>query len=175
MFDLPIWKALVLLRDIAESSWLIGIDEYTNYANDPKFVESHKELRDLLLTSAQSAAPTRAVSSIADEESRSQLSERLHNVSAVESIISTGERVMWLRNYLEEVAPWVHPLLPLVGNACHFRPADGKTKKVEWRPRQFATLSRIHSEPHAPPSGQGSKHYGDLRHPLRVGDDVGLT
>jgi hypothetical protein len=92
---------------------LIGLSGFDEYTNDPKFLESHNELRDLLLTSAQSAAPTRVASPIAEEELNQQLSERLRNVSAVKSIVSTGERVMWLRNYLEEVAPWVRSLLPL--------------------------------------------------------------
>jgi hypothetical protein len=89
------------------SQSLLGLSGFDDYTNDPKFVESHRELRDLLLTCAQSAVPTRAASPFAEEESQSQFPERLHNTSAVESIVSTGERVMWLRNYLEEIAPWV--------------------------------------------------------------------
>jgi hypothetical protein len=96
----------------SETSPSLGLSGFDEYTNDPKFLESHKELRDLLLTSAQSAAPTRAASPIAEEESRSQLPERLHNTSAVERVVSTGERVMWLRNYLEEVAPWVRASFP---------------------------------------------------------------
>ncbi len=91
-----------------------GLDEYTS---DPRFLESQKELRNLLLTSAQSLAPTRATSPVGQEGSTSELSEQVINQSAISNIVSTGERVLWLRNYLEEVAPWVfrHPLHDIQG------------------------------------------------------------
>lgn len=82
-------------------------DEYTD---DPRFLESQKEFRDLLLTTAQSLAPTRAASPV-DAISTVFGSPRISNVSVIRQAVSTRERVEWLRKYLDEVAPWVcrHP------------------------------------------------------------------
>jgi hypothetical protein len=91
---------------------LLGLSGFDEYTNDPRFVESHRELRDLLFTSAQSLAPTRAASPTALESSSSDVSERPQNASAISDILSTRERLLWLRNYLEEVAPWVRRVPP---------------------------------------------------------------
>ncbi|KAH8676472.1 hypothetical protein BGZ60DRAFT_371394 [Tricladium varicosporioides] len=103
---------------VLEHSVISGYDEYTN---DPRFVESHRELRGLLFTSANSLAPTRAGSpvdtSIGYPSSLSDTRE-----SALRDVISTGERVVWLRNYLDEVAPW----LDMFDAAQHF----GKTVPI---------------------------------------------
>lgn len=85
------------------SQWTPGHEEYSP---NPRFLESQRELRDLLLTSAQSVAPTRAASPIGRNAAISDSHERPAE-SAIRSIVSTEERVVWLRNYLDEVAPWV--------------------------------------------------------------------
>jgi hypothetical protein len=96
---------------IAESSpstWglsTVGVDEYTS---DPRFLECQRELRHLLLTTAQSLAPTRATSPVLENNIPTEVLETTQNASAITTIVSTGERVLWLRNYLEEVAPWVY-------------------------------------------------------------------
>ena len=81
-----------------------GYDEYTN---DPRFLESQRELRDLLLTSAQSLAPTRAPTPDDAGAFITEVPALVSNASAIRSIVCTGERVVWLKNYLDEVAPWV--------------------------------------------------------------------
>ena len=82
-------------------SWF---DEYTN---DPRFVESQRELRDLLFTSAQSLAPTRAGTPEGYNLAFSSSPHDVTDVGSIVSVVSTGERVVWLKNYLDEVAPWL--------------------------------------------------------------------
>lgn len=82
-------------------SWF---DEYTN---DPRFVESQRELRDLLFTSAQSLAPTRAGTPEGHNLTFSSSSHHITDVGSINNVVSTGERVVWLKNYLNEVAPWL--------------------------------------------------------------------
>jgi hypothetical protein len=86
---------------LSTASWF---DEYTN---DPRFVESQRELRDLLFTSAQSLAPTRAGTPEDHDTTLSGTLYEFSNGGAVKSVVSTGERVVYLKNYLDEVAPWV--------------------------------------------------------------------
>jgi hypothetical protein len=75
---------------------------FDEFANDPRFLESQQEFRSLLFTSAQSAAPTRRGSPVHDSLSGRQIG------GALSSIISSGNRIIWLQNYLDEVAPWVY-------------------------------------------------------------------
>jgi hypothetical protein len=75
-------------------------DEFTN---DPRFLESQQEFRSLLFTSAQSAAPTRRGSPVYDAVSNAQTGD------ALSSIVSSGSRIIWLQNYLDEVVLWVGP------------------------------------------------------------------
>ena len=82
-------------------SWF---DEYTS---DPRFVESQRELRELLFTSAQSVAPTRAGTPEGHDPTSSNDSIHIPNAGSLKSVVSTGSRVLWLKNYLDEVAPWV--------------------------------------------------------------------
>ncbi|CZR69835.1 related to regulatory protein for the arginine catabolic pathway [Phialocephala subalpina] len=107
-------RAMVDFGMSETSPSLLGLSGFDEYTNDPRFLESHKELRDLLLTSAQSVAPTRVGSPISQEVSSSEHLERIQNSSTIQSILSTGERVIWLMNYLEEVAPWVRDFRHLV-------------------------------------------------------------
>lgn len=86
---------------------LSTISSYDEYSNDPRFVESQRELRDLLFTSAHSLAPTRAASPEADLTGSLLPRIGVDEDAAISKIVSTGPRVAWLRNYLDEVAPWV--------------------------------------------------------------------
>jgi hypothetical protein len=97
-------------RDFAASSPLLGIgispsstaySIFDEFANDPRFLKSQQEFRSLLFTSALSAAPTRRGSPVHDAILDHQSGD------ALSSIVSTGPRIIWLRNYLDEVAPWV--------------------------------------------------------------------
>lgn len=82
-------------------SWF---DEYTN---DPRFVESQRELRDLLFTSAQSLAPTRAGTPEGHDLTFPSSQYDVTDVGSIKTVVSTGERIVWLKNYLDEVAPWL--------------------------------------------------------------------
>lgn len=75
--------------------------DHDGYADDPRFLESQREFRDLLLASAQSLAPTRAAT---PEDAPSEIRSE---ASIIRRVVSTVERVIWLRKYLDEVAPWV--------------------------------------------------------------------
>lgn len=76
---------------------------FDEFANDPRFVESQQEFRSLLFTTAQSAASTRRGSPVQDAFLDHQSSD------ALTLIVSDGHRLLWLQNYLEEVAPWASP------------------------------------------------------------------
>ena len=76
---------------------------FDEFANDPRFLESQQEFRSLLFTSAQSAAPTRRGSPVHDAFLDDQACD------ALSSIVWSGNRIIWLQNYLDEVAPWVGP------------------------------------------------------------------
>ncbi|KAH6724798.1 hypothetical protein BKA61DRAFT_37096 [Leptodontidium sp. MPI-SDFR-AT-0119] len=95
---------------------LSTISSYDEYSNDPRFVESQRELRDLLFTSAHSLAPTRAASPEADLTGSLLPRIGVDEDAAISKIVSTGPRVAWLRNYLDEVAPW----LDMFDAAQHF-------------------------------------------------------
>lgn len=84
---------------------------FDEYSNDPRFVDSQRELRSLLFDTARSSAPTRAGSPENGEDDVGSTTESarkaLENTSFIKSIVSTGRRVMWLKNYINEVAPWL--------------------------------------------------------------------
>lgn len=78
---------------------------HDGFSHDPGFLASQEELRCMLFTIAQSAAPTRAGSPDvqADDDEERQREERL----PVGSALSNGRRVEYLKNYVGQVAPWV--------------------------------------------------------------------
>ena len=90
-----------IVLGLSTASWL---DEY---ANDPIFVESQRELRDLLFTSAQSLSPTRAGTPEGHIPSLPDFPQDLPEVDSIKSVVSNEERIVWLKNYLDEVAPWL--------------------------------------------------------------------
>ena len=76
------------------------------YSHDPGFLASQEELRCMLFTIAQSAAPTRAGSPIdqyKDVEGQSERRER----TTMRPALSNARRVEYLKNYVGQVAPWV--------------------------------------------------------------------
>lgn len=82
------------------NSWTDG------FSHDPGFLASQEELRCMLFTIAQSAAPTRASSPVEqgrDAEESSQRRER----AAIRPALSSSRRVEYLKNYVGQVAPWV--------------------------------------------------------------------
>ena len=87
---------------------------HDGFSHDPGFLASQEELRCMLFTIAQSAAPTRAASPDAngqacDEEEREDRvvrgSER--DPMPMRSALSSRRRVEYLKNYVGQVAPWV--------------------------------------------------------------------
>ena len=84
------------------------------FAINPRFVELQRELRSLLFTSAHSNAPTRAASPVVDEhpgvstvENRLQRPYQAISSESIKQIVSTNQRLVYLKNYIVEVAPWV--------------------------------------------------------------------
>jgi hypothetical protein len=97
---------------------------HDGFSHDPGFLASQEELRCMLFTIAQSAAPTRAASPDAnglDEGRREGRSER--NIGPMRSALSSRRRVEYLKNYVGQVAPWV---------------SDSKIDHYEW----IATVGR---------------------------------
>lgn len=93
-----------MILEVQEFPSFSGNDEYTD---DPRFLESQREFRDLLLTSAQSLAPTRAASPVDPSTVALNTPKTVPDASIIKQVVSTRERVAWLRTYLDEVAPWV--------------------------------------------------------------------
>ncbi|KAJ5683564.1 hypothetical protein N7462_006729 [Penicillium macrosclerotiorum] len=94
---------------------------HDGFAHDPGFLASQEELRCMLFTIAQSAAPTRAATPdtnaqdiVENEETYAQrIKERLPGRPA----LSSARRVEYLKNYVGQVAPW----LDMFDSQCTFR------------------------------------------------------
>ena len=84
---------------VESTSW--GHD---GYSHDPGFLASQEELRCLLFTIAQSAAPTRVPS-----PEIGHVIESLPDNGQMQMrpALSNAQRVAYLKNYVGEVAPWV--------------------------------------------------------------------
>jgi hypothetical protein len=84
---------------------------FDEYSSDPRFLESQRELRSLLFDTARSSGPTRVGTPENVDENIGSTSDRARRIaestSFVKSIVSTGRRVTWLKNYITEVAPWL--------------------------------------------------------------------
>ncbi|KAH7399963.1 fungal-specific transcription factor domain-containing protein [Cadophora sp. MPI-SDFR-AT-0126] len=83
---------------------------HDDYSNNPGFIESQKEFRTLLFDTARSAGPTRVGSAVDHEENLSRADpEKTTPTSSsyIKTVVTTGERVLWLQNYINEVAPWL--------------------------------------------------------------------
>ncbi|KAJ6095436.1 hypothetical protein N7486_006182 [Penicillium sp. IBT 16267x] len=88
---------------------------HDGFSHDPGFLASQEELRCMLFTIAQSAAPTRAPSPDGHEEDTEapQGGEQMH----LRPVLSTARRVKYLKNYVGQVAPW----LDMFDSQCTFR------------------------------------------------------
>jgi len=101
------------LYEPRDSPMGLSISSLDEYSMDPRFVESQKELRTLLFTTAHSIAPTRVGSPVRQNQLSGELpgtpgSNSSHQYSlCLKNIISTGRRVTWFKNYIQEVAPWL--------------------------------------------------------------------
>jgi hypothetical protein len=74
------------------------------------FLTYREELRSLIFSTAQSAAPTREGSPAAIDEANLTLDlhpDDIQGRRATAQILSVGKRVHYLRNYVQQVAPWV--------------------------------------------------------------------
>lgn len=77
---------------------------HDGFSHDPGFLASQEELRCMLFTIAQSAAPTRAPSpNEHDQDTEGPQGGDLH----MRPVISNARRVQYLKNYVGQVAPWV--------------------------------------------------------------------
>lgn len=75
---------------------------HDGFSHDPGFLASQEELRCMLFTIAQSAAPTRAGSPADHGHSADPpQGERMRPA------LSNARRVKYLKNYVGQVAPWV--------------------------------------------------------------------
>ncbi|RDW86674.1 putative C6 transcription factor [Aspergillus mulundensis] len=100
------------------------------FSQDPGFLASQEELRAILFTLANSAAPTRASSPEAAKRelelglgspstiaSRSYQHGEPSTATAPKSPLSSLRRIEYLKNYVAEVAPW----LDMFDSGCTFR------------------------------------------------------
>lgn len=79
---------------------------YDGFSHDPGFLASQEELRCMLFTVAQSAAPTRAGSPDGQGQDGAEAPpEREH--TPMRPALSNRRRVEYLKNYVGQVAPWV--------------------------------------------------------------------
>lgn len=86
---------------------LSAVSTYDEYSNDPGFIESHQEFRTLLFHTAREG-PTRVGTPEPGADEASCPNGKLPtSVCHIKSIVSTSERVTWLKNYIDEVAPWL--------------------------------------------------------------------
>ncbi|OBT75611.1 hypothetical protein VF21_05130 [Pseudogymnoascus sp. 05NY08] len=153
---------------------------YDEYSNDPRFIESQRQFRALLFDTAHSTGPTRVGSPVAGGDKGS---DYLHpsdsNASTREcgsyigTVVSTGERVMWLKNYINEVAPWLDM----------FDAQQAFGRKVPMLAKTSAPLTYAMLAISAPlprgnqivdatASSTRPKHFGCMRDTLLFGDDV---
>lgn len=83
-------------------SWTDG------FSHDPGFLASQEELRSMLFTIAQSAAPTRACSPVdAEQGPETEEATLRRERTAMRPSLSNSRRVEYLKNYVGQVAPWV--------------------------------------------------------------------
>ncbi|KAL1981153.1 hypothetical protein VTN96DRAFT_3040 [Rasamsonia emersonii] len=99
---------------------------HDGFSHNPGYLASQEELRCMLFTIAQSAAPTRAGSPVVgagaeeDDNRHEMLSSRAttNAMSAMKSssALSNSKRIRYLQNYVGQVAPW----LDMFDSQCTF-------------------------------------------------------
>lgn len=81
---------------------------HDGFSHDPGFLASQEELRCMLFTIAQSAAPTRAASPDVNGQDDGEREDRPgRDPMPMRSALSSRRRVEYLKNYVGQVAPWV--------------------------------------------------------------------
>lgn len=76
-----------------------------DFSKDPGFLASREELRSLILNNAQSALPSREVTPFGGGvEKRDSTAAKVHQIKQV---LFEGRNLEYLRNYSNQVAPWV--------------------------------------------------------------------
>ncbi|KAJ6104799.1 hypothetical protein N7523_011119 [Penicillium sp. IBT 18751x] len=95
---------------LGTASW-----NHDEFSHDPGFLASQEQLRCILFTIAQSAAPTRAGSPAVQENTREHPPEAER--VPLRSALSQTRRVRYLKNYVGQVAPW----LDMFDSQCTFR------------------------------------------------------
>lgn len=91
---------------LGTASW-----NHDGFSHDPGFLASQEELRCMLFTIAQSAAPTREGSPAAQDHAREQPPEAER--VPLRPALSNDRRVKYLKNYVGQVAPWVGDFIRL--------------------------------------------------------------
>lgn len=92
------------LSPVTASSW--AFDEF---AHDPDYLASHEALRSLMFDTARSVAPTRAGTPVDLDESI--------GIVNIKRVLAGGKRVLYLKNYMSQVAPWVSASIYPSGSA----------------------------------------------------------
>lgn len=101
-----------------------GSSQRDGFSQDPGYLASREELRDIIFSLAHSAAPTRGTSFEADgsedvdqtshlrfSESSLQSNRRAQRLQPlIQPCLSDRRRVEYLKNYATQVAPWVRSL-----------------------------------------------------------------
>jgi hypothetical protein len=82
------------LSPATASSW-----PFDEFAHDPDYLASQEALRSLMFDTARSTAPTRAGTPTDGDGSAGTLN--------VKRVLADGRRVLYLKNYMSQVAPWV--------------------------------------------------------------------
>lgn len=77
------------------------------FERDQGYQEYMEELRSLIFETAQSTAPTREASPAPIEPFHGDATSDLHTVQETDGILRVGKRVSYLRNYVDQVAPWL--------------------------------------------------------------------
>ncbi|KAJ5287920.1 hypothetical protein N7478_003606 [Penicillium angulare] len=88
---------------------------HDGFSHDPGFLASQEELRCMLFTIAQSAAPTRAPTP--DKEELGTKTVPSWQRGQMRPALSKTKRVQYLKNYVGQVAPW----LDMFDSQCTFR------------------------------------------------------
>jgi hypothetical protein len=76
-------------RIVSDAEGFSGFSPCDDYTDDPRFLESQREFRDLLLTSAQSLAPTRASSPVEQCGINHHNSKTLFDASVIKQTVSS--------------------------------------------------------------------------------------
>lgn len=84
---------------------------FDEFAHDPNYLASREELRTLIFSTAQSAAPSREASPAVVAGDDTAYVDATAAPSAIQEqmseVLSQGRRLEYLKNYVGQVAPWL--------------------------------------------------------------------